>query len=184
MAKPKHGRCDHAGLISLSSPDTNYIPPSPGPHSHQRARGRFHPLSHSSRRFPSPAVLSALAVIAATPSAVAGGPLPTPLPTPPPTFLCPFIERDNIDPSPHILVALLPRTGPSAPLPTTTSTSHYFVRQAVADKYVQGPNSLWQKTTAWTLYGSTVGVILTSHPFFSVSLCFSTVLLEFDCQHF
>ena len=126
MAKPKHGRWNTQ--ISLPSPHRP-----------------------SSSRSPSPAVLSALALIATTTPAVAGGPLPTP----PPTFLCPSIERDSIVPS---LVTLAPRAATSAPPPTPAPTSQYSRRQAVADKYVQGSDSLWRKTDAWTLYGSTVGV--------------------------
>ena len=121
-----------------------------------------HPHPHPPR-FPSPAVLSALALIAATPTVVAASPLPTH----PPAFLCPFIERD-----------LIPQTSPtatSAPQPSQCSV--------VADRYVQGTDSLWRKTSAWTLYGSTVSAILTSHPSLQSQLVFS-VLLQLDRKHF
>ena len=123
MAKPKHGRCNSP--ISLH--DHPHAPPY---------------------RFPSPAILSALAVIA-TAQPVAGGPLPTP----PPTFLCPFIERDT---SP----------GSSASTPTLSPTPTPSPSQCgvVADRYVQDSDNSWQKAETWSLYGSTVSVIPTSHP--------------------
>ncbi|KAI9570359.1 hypothetical protein HD554DRAFT_2170515 [Boletus coccyginus] len=80
-------------------------------------------------RFPSPAILSALAVIATHP-VVAGSPVP------PPSFLCPFIERD-------IPVTSIPPPPPPAQC------------GALADRYVQGSDGLWKKSEAWTLYGST-----------------------------
>ena len=92
-------------------------------------------------RFPSPAILSALAVFATHP-VVAGSPLPPP--SPPPPFLCPFIERDSIP------ATSIPPSSP-APLPQCG---------ALADRYVQGTDGLWKKTETWALYGSTVSVIL------------------------
>ncbi|KAH0838110.1 hypothetical protein J3R83DRAFT_6356 [Lanmaoa asiatica] len=155
MAKPKHGRWNHyAELISPS--DAHRPPQNPDPLQHKQPCSRKHTVARSLPRFPSPALLSALAIIATTPPVVAGGPLP--LPTPPPTFLCPFIERDNINTSPDVLVTLAPRAGitsSSTPSPTPTPTSKYSKHEAVADKYVQGPDRLWRKTDAWTLYGST-----------------------------
>ena len=159
MAKPKHGRWNNcARQPSLSSSDSH---PNSHPRSHNQ---RSHAPSRSSPRFPSPAVLSALAVIATIPPVVAGSPLPLPLPTPPPTFLCPFIERDNIDPSSDIFVSLPPRTtipSTSTSSPTPTPPPYYTKRQVIADRYVEGSDSLWRKTNAWTLYGSTVSMVQT-----------------------
>lgn len=140
MAKPKHGRWNNH----------DRQPPS------LCARALSRPLP----RFPSPAVLSALAVIATTPPVVAGSPLP--FPTPPPTFLCPFIERDSINPSSDILDSPPLPTIPSSstPSPTPAPRAHHNNHQLIADRYVEGSDSLWRKTNQWTLYGSTVSVVL------------------------
>ena len=136
MAKPKHGRCNTPFSLYDHPHSNNHPPPRTLP-----------------PRFPSPTVLSALALIAAAPQAAAG-----PLPTPPPTFLCPFIGHDN---SP---VTFAPRANipsSSAPAPAPAPTSQCAV---LANKYVQGDDSLWRQTDSWTLYGSTVSVMPASRP--------------------
>ncbi|KAG9314154.1 hypothetical protein JVU11DRAFT_4940 [Chiua virens] len=143
MAKPKHGRSN------------NFLPPPPSSPDSQHPARSHHP-SRTFPRFPSPAVLSALAVIATSPPVVAGGPLP--LPTPPPSFLCPFIDQDHIASSSSILAAPVPRANvpsTSNTTPAPTLSPPLTPTQLVADRYVQGSDDLWRKTDAWTLYGST-----------------------------
>lgn len=91
-----------------------------------------HLANNIEQRFPSQALLSALALI----PTVAGTPI---YPSHPPAFLCPCIER-------------------GLPTPTLGPRQCDFV----ADRYVQGSDSLWRKTDSWTLYGSTVSAIRTS----------------------
>ncbi|KAH7886016.1 hypothetical protein F5I97DRAFT_1877066 [Phlebopus sp. FC_14] len=159
MAKPKHGQSNiHDDDTNLDISQRSSSPPR------QRRQRRHHlrpspqrrrrpaRSSSSSLPCPSPAVLSALAVIAAAPPVVAGSPLP--LQTSPPSFLCPFIERDNTSPISDKSPSITPHIGARnaiAPTPTLQQSK----RGQVADKFVQGPDNRWRKTDEWTLYGST-----------------------------
>ncbi|KAG0702742.1 hypothetical protein DFH29DRAFT_920205 [Suillus ampliporus] len=127
MAKQKHGQSD-------------YISP--------RTRRRL----PQSSTCPSSSVLSILATIAATSQTVDGSPLP--LPTSPPTFLCPFIDKECIqprDPTPTTTSS----SSTSTFHPTSSSSHKKFKSVQLADKYVQGTDGRWRKADAWTLYGST-----------------------------
>ncbi|KAF9225575.1 hypothetical protein BS17DRAFT_778777 [Gyrodon lividus] len=156
MAKPKHGQCQNTCTLDIfkqSSPTNHRCYNYPYLRRSRQQRRRPSGSSSSSIHCPSPAVLSALAVIAATP-AVAGTPLP--IQTAPPSFLCPFIERDNIDPSSETPVTIPPPPPPPPPPATPAPTPvQHSKRLLVADKYVQGPDNQWRKTDVWTLYGST-----------------------------
>ncbi|KIJ65072.1 hypothetical protein HYDPIDRAFT_110972 [Hydnomerulius pinastri MD-312] len=171
MAKPKHGQLNnHSNSPSLytfqpsSLPSTDRHNPHPYLRRTRQQRRRLNGSSSSSPSrtsspstlCPSPAVLSALALIAAAPAVVAGSPLP--LQTAPPSFLCPFIERDNIELIAETTATIPPHVGiQSSPTPsaTTSTSSKPTKRRQVADKYVQGPDNRWRKTDVWTLYGST-----------------------------
>ncbi|KIK99486.1 hypothetical protein PAXRUDRAFT_132007 [Paxillus rubicundulus Ve08.2h10] len=158
-AKPKHGQLK-SNILDIFQPS---FPTNHRRHNHpylrrskQQEHRRPSGSSLSSTHCPSPAVLSALAVIAATP-AVAGSPLP--VQTTPPSFLCPFIERDNIDLSSESSTTTPPnfviQSIPTPPKPTPTPPAQLIKRLLIADKYVQGPDNSWRRTDEWTLYGST-----------------------------
>ncbi|KAF8846144.1 hypothetical protein BDN67DRAFT_960827 [Paxillus ammoniavirescens] len=161
MAKPKHGQWKNYTTLDISQPS---FPTNHRRHKHpylrhsEQQRRRLSGSSPSSTHCPSPALLSALAVIAATP-AVAGSPLP--VQTTPPSFLCPFIERDNIDLNSETPTTIPPnpdiqaQTVPAPPKPTPTPPAQLVKRLLIADKYVQGPDNIWRRTDVWTLYGST-----------------------------
>lgn len=175
MAKPKHGRWN--GSSRQSSPSSDLHPDHP--HRHPRE----HAFSRSLPRSPSPAILAALAIIATTSPVVAGSPVP--LPTPPPTFLCPFIERDNIDPSSDIFITPPPTATPSSSTSSPTPTLQPLAKRLViADRYVEDSDGLWQKTNQWTLYGSTVSPALTWQPFLPFQLVLPVLLKLDDSEHF
>lgn len=102
---------------------------------------------------PSTAVLAALATISAAASTVDGHPLDQQ--PPPPVFLCPLLAPDQQPASP-----LLPSPSPSRchntrrDLSTPPGIKRDSTRPFVPDKYEQGQDGRWRKSSSWSLYGS------------------------------
>ncbi|KAG6335087.1 hypothetical protein ID866_3996 [Astraeus odoratus] len=162
MAKPKHAsNLNHRSVECAFDNSFPYLR-----RLHQDKR--LHPsTSYSSAPSPSSAVLSALAIIAASPTTVAGSPVP--VQTTPPVFLCPHIERDipNLPTIPTIptIPPIPAHAVPRASTPTSTYKPVYLdLSRRIADKYIQGMDNRWRKTDEWTLYGSTCCASSTSSP--------------------
>ncbi|KAH7923891.1 hypothetical protein BV22DRAFT_1130267 [Leucogyrophana mollusca] len=148
MAKPEHGQAE-------SSYTSSTFPQRPQQRTTRTKTHRRHSHARSSALSvcPSSSLLSILATIVAASPAVDGSPLP--VQTAPPTFLCPLIARDNAGiPSETPVTIPLHVENQQIALPSPTYTPKLKKRRQIADKYVQGNDSRWRKTDAWTLYGS------------------------------
>ena len=146
MAKPVQLPAE-AGPSSSST--TTNTPPS-----HPRRRCRRN-KRHRTAVTPSSGILTLLAAVSASSATAYGRPLDaqhtthTSLP-----FLYPFID----DPLPsHLHPSPVPVPGHPArasDFPTPTVYRKLDSRSLVPDKYVQGADGLWRKSSSWSLYGS------------------------------
>ncbi|KAH7914732.1 hypothetical protein BJ138DRAFT_1170370 [Hygrophoropsis aurantiaca] len=154
MAKPKYGKAEssHTTPSLLHRPQQRT---SKTKSHHKRSYAR----SAAAAVCPSSSLLSILATIAANSPTVDGSPLP--VQTAPPTFLCPLIARDNIETLTESPVTIPPNAGIQQ-IPDPSPTPKLKKRRQIADKYVQGNDSRWRKTDAWTLYGSSCCSITSS----------------------
>ncbi|KAI0066498.1 hypothetical protein BV25DRAFT_1390753 [Artomyces pyxidatus] len=137
----------------------NSRPPAAGPSSLSTTRPadrrRRRIAQQRSRSAPSSGIFALVATVWST--GVDGHPVDpshTALP-----FLYPFIDTEPASPAHprsdgfHILDDILPP--PSDTPPVVTTPACLQERSNLPDKYVQGSDGLWRKTTEWSLYGST-----------------------------
>lgn len=158
MAKPM------AGTTSACSSQNSLHPAEQSLHQSSYLRPR--------RRPPSATLLSILATIAASSSAVDGHPVS------PPSFLCPSIDCESRS-RPVTPRTIAPESGPGpsisltpAPTPTQTWTRHRprsrSRRRPVPEQYSAGVDGRWRRVDEYTLYGSTLCLVRIIKTLFAV----------------